>query len=545
MIRRRVLTSALTALATAALLLAAVFTGTVGARPLAAATSGAGQPEVNRAIQSDTSPPLRDLVHYRQSSGVRRDAPLRLLHVPQGTNVQPDPVVQSSAPGPQVGAVAGLNFAGIGDTSNTPANPCNCAPSDTNGAVGATQFVQWVNTAFAVYNKTTGALVMGPIAGNTLWAGFGGGCQTNNDGDIIAQYDKAANRWVLTQFSVSTTPFLQCVAVSTTSDAAGTYNRYAFQEPNFNDYPKLGVWPDGYYMSFNMFNGNTFVGARACALDSAAMRAGAAATQVCFQLSSSFGSLLPSDLDGTTAPPAGAPDLYLNFGTNSLNLWKFHVDFATPANSTFTGPTNIPVAAFTAACSGGGSCIPQPGTTNKLDSLADRLMYRLAYRNRAGVESLVVNHSVRVSGNKRTSVTGVRWYELRVSRSPDPTGTLSVFQQGTYSPDSSSRWMGSIALDKVGDIALGYSVSSSSVFPSIRYSGRVPSDPAGTLEAENSILVGGGSQTGNLNRWGDYSSMSVDPVDDCTFWFTTEYLKTSGSFNWSTQIASFKFPGCA
>jgi hypothetical protein len=482
------------------------------------------------------------MVHYRQSSGVRRDMPLRLLPVAQGANAQADPVVQSSAPGPQVGTTAGLNFAGIGDTSNTPANPCGCAPPDTNGAVGATQFVQFVNTAFAVYNKSTGALVAGPTAGNTLWSGFGGGCQANNDGDIIAQYDKAAGRWVLTQFSVtnpSTYGYLQCVAVSTTSDATGTYNRYAFQEPNFNDYPKLGVWPDGYYMSFNIFNGNTFTGARACALDSAAMRAGTAATQVCFQLGSSFGSLLPSDLDGTTAPPTGSPDFYMNFGTNSLNLWKFHVDFATPANSTFTGPTNIPVAAFTAACAGGGTCIPQPSTKNKLDSLADRLMYRLAYRNFGTHESLVVTHSVTVSGGKRSSTTGVRWYELR-----SPNGTPTVFQQGTYAPDSDSRWMGSIAMDKLGDMALGYSVSSGSTFPSIRYTGRLATDPLGTMEAETSIKAGAGSQTGSLHRWGDYSSMSVDPVDDCTFWYTTEYLQTTGSFNWSTQIASFKFTGC-
>ncbi len=545
--QRRFLASGVAVAATTVLILTTLFiTGAVGATPSGGAhvTSSGPRPDVQQAVHHDVSPPLRDLARSSQSSGVRRDMPLRLLPVPQGANVLPDPVVQSSAPGPKVGTSAGLNFAGVGDTSNTPANPCNCAPPDTNGAVGATQFVQWVNTAFAVYNKSTGALVMGPTAGNALWAGFGGGCQTNNDGDIIAQYDKAANRWVLTQFSVSTTPFLQCVAVSTTSDATGTYNRYSFQEPNFNDYPKLGVWPDGYYMSFNMFSGNTFVGARACALDSAAMRAGTAATQVCFQLSSSFGSLLPSDLDGATAPPASSPDFYLNFGTNSLNLWKFHVDFTTPSNSTFTGPASIPVAAFTAACSGGGACIPQPNTRNQLDSLADRLMYRLAYRNRAGTESLVVNHSVTVSGSKHSSVTGLRWYELRVSRSPDPTGTLSVFQQSTYSPDANSRWMGSIAMDKVGDMALGYSVSSSSVFPSIRYTGRVPTDALGTMEAENSILAGSGSQTGSLHRWGDYSSMSVDPVDDCTFWYTTEYLQVTGSFNWSTQIASFKFPGC-
>jgi hypothetical protein len=219
--------------------------------------------------------------------------------VTQGTNVLPDPVVQSSAPIPNVMTTTGPNFDGVGDTSNTPSNPCNCAPSDTNGAVGATQFVQWVNTAFAVYSKSS-TLVSGPTAGNTLWSGFGGGCQTNNDGDIIAQYDKIANRWVLSQFSVSTTPFHECVAVSTTSDATGTYARYAFQEPNFNDHPKLGIWPDGYYFSFNMFNGNTFVGARACAFDRNSMLAGGAAIQICFQQSSSVASLLPSDLDGAS-----------------------------------------------------------------------------------------------------------------------------------------------------------------------------------------------------------------------------------------------------
>jgi hypothetical protein len=524
-------------LAIALLCVASLF---LGLGRVQAATPQKNSPpvEVQQAGHHDVSRPLSEMVHYNQSSGVRRDQPLRLLPVAQGANAQTDPVVQSSASGPKVGTTAGLSFDGIGDTSNTPANPCNCAPPDTNGAVGATQFVQFVNTAFAVYNKS-GGLVAGPTAGNTLWAGFGGGCQTNNDGDIIAQYDKAANRWVMTQFSVSTTPFLQCVAVSTTSDATGTYNRYSFQQPNFNDYPKLGIWPDGYYFSFNMFNGNTFVGARACAMDRTQMLAGGAATQVCFQQGSSVGSLLPSDLDGATAPPAGEPDFYMNFGTNSLNLWKFHVDFATPANSTFTGPTTIAVAAFTAACSGGGTCIPQSGTSNKLDSLADRLMYRLAYRNRSGTESLVVSHAVKVSGGKRASVTGVRWYEIR-----SPNGTPTVFQQSTYSPDSTSRWMSSIAMDKNGDMALGYSASSSSLFPSIRYTCRLSTDPLNTIQAENTIKAGGGSQTGSLHRWGDYSSMSIDPVDDCTFWYTTEYLASSGSFNWSTQIASFKFPSC-
>jgi hypothetical protein len=498
----------------------------------------AGAVEVSAAVHHDVSPPLRSMPTQAPRLGLR-EKPVHPLPLGPAGQLQPDPELQTTV-GPAVGTTAGLSFPGVGngDYGFAP----NAAPPDTNGAVGAAQYVQWVNESFAVFDKTTGALVAGPTAGNTLWSGFGGGCETNNDGDPIVQYDKAAGRWVLTQFSVSTTPFLQCVAVSTTSDATGAYNRYAFSygTTQFPDYPKLGVWPDAYYISFNIFNnGTTFAGAKVCAYDSAAMRAGTAATQVCFQLSSSFGGLLPSDLDGSTPPPAGAPNAFVNFGTNSLNLWRFHVDFATPANSTLTGPINLPVAPFSPAC-GGGTCIPQPNTRQKLDSLADRLMYRFAYRNTAAGELAVVNHSVKVSGTKRSQVDGIRWYQLGSLTS----GTPAVVQQGTFSPDSNSRWMGSIAMDKVGDIAVGYSVSSSGTFPSIRFTGRVSTDPLGTLEAENSIHAGAGSQLPNLSRWGDYSAISIDPVDDCTFFYTNEYLKASGTFNWSTWIASFKFPGC-
>ncbi len=494
------------------------------------AQGNSSQPEVSPAVHHDVSPPLRDMSRP-PLAGPRHEKPLLRFHPEGPVSNQPDPVLQTSA-GPLVATTNGLNIPGVGegDYGFVP----NAAPPDTNGATGATQFVQWVNESFAVFNKTTGALVQGPVAGNSLWVGFGGGCETNNDGDPIIQYDKAANRWVFTQFSVSTTPFLQCVAVSTTSDATGTYARYSFSQPNFPDYPKLGVWPDAYYVSFNMFSGNRFVGGRACAFDRNAMLAGSAATQICFQLSSFFGGLLPSDLDGSAAPPAGSPNFFLAFGSNSLDMWKFHADFATPSNATFTGPTNIPVAAFSAACVGGGSCIPQLGTSQQLDSLADRLMYRLAYRNFGDHESLVVNHSVTAGAS-----VGVRWYEVR-----SPNGTPTVFQQGTYAPDSSYRWMGSIAMDKVGNMAVGYSVSSGSMHPAIRFTGRTPSDPLGTMQAENSILDGNGSQTSGLNRWGDYSSMSVDPSDDCTFWYTNEYLKADGAFNWSTRIGSFKFPSC-
>jgi hypothetical protein len=531
---------------TAALLIATFVGSTVSVQAAPASKADSvGPVEVSAAVHSDVSGPLSSLVGVAPAASTdkqKHEKPLRVLPNMGNALSKTDGALQTS-PGPLVGTNAGLNFAGVGQKDYGFAD--QYAPPDTNGAVGATQYVQWVNTYFAVFDKTTGAIVSGlPKAGNSIWAGFGGGCQTNNDGDPIVQYDKLANRWILTQFSVSTTPFLQCVAVSQTSDATGAYNRYAFSYGNtqFNDYPKLGVWPDGYYLSYNIFNnGQTFAGSKVCALDRNAMLAGDPATQQCFQLSTSYGGLLPSDLDGTTAPPAGSPNYFMNFGSNSLRLWKFHVDFADSASTTFIGPTNIPVAAFSPAC-GGGTCISQPQTGQRLDSLGDRLMYRLAYRNfpgSPGHESLVVDHSVTVGKSRLSTNVGVRWYEIR-----DPNGAPKVFQQGTFAPDSTSRWMGSIAMDKQGNIALGYSASSGSVYPSIRYTGRLVTDAAGTMQAEKVIMAGGGSQLPKLSRWGDYSAMTVDPVDDCTFWYTNEYLKASGTWNWSTRITSFKFPGC-
>ena len=493
-----------------------------------------GPTTIRHDVHHDVSLPLSEMIKHAPPASLarRRVEPMRRIPLPPGLEAaQQDPVIQVGTVPPPTPPVT-LGFEGLGNGQY--GFSVTGAPPDTEGTVGATQYVQWVNTSFAVFNKSTGALIAGPTAGNTLWSGFGGGCQTNNDGDPIVLYDKLAQRWVFSQFSVSTTPYLQCIAVSTTSDATGTYNRYSFQYSNFDDYPKMSVWPDAYYETFNMFaGGTTFVGADACAYNRSAMLAGTAATQVCFQQGTSVGGLLPSDLDGSTAPPAGSPNYMLYFGTNNLNLFKFHVDFTTPSNSTFTGPTVINVAAFSPLC-GGGTCVPQPSTTQQLDSLADRLMYRLAYRNFGSHESLVVNHSV-VAG----SGGGIRWYEIQ-----NPSGTPVVAQQSTFAPDSNYRWMGSVAMDQAGDLAVGYSVSSSSLSPSVRFAGRVPTDPASTLESEVNIVSGSGSQTGSLSRWGDYSAMQIDPVDDCTFWFTEEYMKTTGSFNWNTRIANFKFPGC-
>jgi hypothetical protein len=494
-----------------------------------------GSPEVTQALHEDESAPLRDLTAVSAESETEQDADHPLM---QSENV-PDGALQTTSL-PTLALTNVTKFAGVGagDYGFSP----RATPPDTSGAVGATQYVQWVNTSFAVFDKNTSKPVLGPEPGNTLWSGFGGDCEAHNDGDPIVQYDKAANRWVLTQFSLfghtQGSAFLQCVAVSKTSDATGAYYRYAFAQPNFNDYPKMGIWPDGYYISYNMFDSNTFafLGARACAMDRGQMLNGQPATQVCFQQKSSIASLLPSDVDGSLAPANGEPNFFLNLGTNALRMWKFHVDFKTPGKSTFTGPTSIAVARFSLACGGiGWACIPQKGTTNQLDSLGDRLMYRVAYRRFPdGHEALLVNHSVTAGQS-----VGIRWYEIR-----DPNGKLQLFQQGTFAPDSSFRWIGSMAMDKMGDLAVGYSLSSQSLFPSIGVTGRSPSDPPGALEGEAALLAGGGAQTG-LHRWGDYSAMTIDPLDDCTFWFTTEYLKASGPFqNWSTEIVAFQFPGC-
>src|SRR5512140_3680987 len=418
--------------------------GMVATAWIAMTATGAGAQSALRgaeqtpAVFSAHLPSLRGAM--AQTEGVGAEHRARELRIPlvDSPGLASDPVVQSN-PGPGAATTAGLGFDGIGVGLGN--YSVQYAPPDTTGAVGATQYVQWVNVSFAVFDKSSGKLVYGPVAGNTLFQPLGGACAANNDGDPIVQYDKLANRWVLSQFSVTnggSAGYWQCVAVSQTSDATGGWNLYAFNAPQFNDYPKMGVWSDGYYETYNMFTG-TFQGARVCAFDRAAMLAGTAATQQCFQLSSSYASLLPADVDGTTPPPSGTPNYLVNRLSKAaaLGFWKFHVDWANAGNSTLTA-TTIPVAAYNAAC-GGGACVPQPNTKQKLDSLADRLMFRLAYRNFGnGDERMVVNHAVMVNGTRKpnTGNTAIRWYEIRnMSSAP------GIYQQSSYSPDTTFRWM--------------------------------------------------------------------------------------------------------
>jgi hypothetical protein len=481
------------------------------------------------------------------------------IHRPRTVGLARDSVLQESADTADIAAVStlstnsGLNILGMG--SGFSGYSEQAIVPDTNGAVGPTQFVQYVNESFVVFNKSDGSVAYGPADGNTLFQALGGQCAANDNLDPIAQFDKLANRWVI-MMPMWVAPFQLCVAVSTTSDAAnGGWYLYAFPTPGiFPDYPKLAVWPDGYYVTYDRGLSSGYGGSAACALDRNSMLVGAAATMQCFTPGTSYGAMLPADLDGTTPPPAGSPEYFLSYDYNdvSLDLWQFQVNWTTPSDSTFTGPTNIPVAAFTEPCGETvteityttGACIPQEGTTQGLDSYGDRVMYRLAYRNfgNGNYASLVANHTVSTGGSS-TSNTGIRWYELRNSGSG-----FGLYQQGTYAPDSSYRWMGSIAMDKLGDIALGYSVSSSTMSPSIRYTGRLVTDLLGEMESEIDVLSAAGitsASQGNTFHWADYSSMAIDPTDDCTFWYTTEYHPTTSGNNWGTRIVSFSFPACA
>ena len=505
--------------------------------------------EITRPVHFDKSAkPLREMFDTGEkpqpARGGRDFEPGRPQPVENNNRPFTDPLADKS-----VGAVSAAPEIAA-STAGVPIDPSNrVAPPDTTGDVGPNHYVQWVNLRYSIYTLTRGAnneitafnLVPGfPKNGNVVWQGFGGRCQTDNDGDPIVQYDQLADRWILTQFAVSSQPFTQCVAVSSSPDPTGTYFRYAFSySRDFNDYPKMGVWPDAYYISYNMFrNGRSFVGGQVCALERAQMLAGGSARQACVRTTSGH-SLEPADLEGTTLPPAGSPNLLMSITTSTVQFWRFAVNWAA-GTGTLTGPITVPgVAAFSRAC-GGGTCIVQPGTTTRLDSLADRMMYRLSYRKFATHESMVINHSV-TSG---TGV-GVRWYELRNAAGQSlATANPVVHQQGTFAPTNDFRWMGSAAMDQTGGIAIGYNISSASIMPSIRYAFRGPADPLGTLGNETNLLDGSGSQTGNLTRWGDYSTISVDPVDGCTMVFTTQFQPANGNFNWSTWIHSFKLSTC-
>jgi len=458
-----------------------------------------------------------------------KPSPLRSRAV----DVPMQPVNPALQQQPLVAATPGIDFDG------TAAN--GYAPSDSNMAVGPNHILEAVNIEFAVYNKT-GSLLAGPISFTTFFAALGGDCASGTFGDPVVLYDRQADRWVASNIGSGAT-ISECVAVSKTNDPTGAYFLYSYSfGSNLNDYPKLSTWAtasnSAYLATYNIFQGgSTFIGADLCGLDRAKMMVGdSSAAQLCQMTPSSEGSYLPSDMDGPTPPVDGTPGLYITWQNNSpglLYLRKLTLNFAT-ATATLSPATSISVANDTFAC---GSCVPQLGTSQTLDTLGDRMMYRFAIRHFPDHDRAVLNHAVAAGSG---SQVGIRWYELY-----DPAGSVTLNQQGIYSPDSTTyRWMASVAEDQNMNIGMGYSASNSSINPAIRFTGRVPSDPLGTMESEASLLVGTGSQTSGLARWGDYTAMQVDPSDDCTFWYVDQYEKVSGTFNWNTNIGSFVFPGC-
>ena len=529
-------------------------------------------PIVRQAERVGVSPPLHAIEPPKKESAfsgaVPREIPLRRF---RGTRARTaadtgealesfDPVVQGFTPAAKTPAPTTV-FEGISNADNIAINSFSVLPPDPVGDVGPSHYVQAVNNLFQVFDKSGAPLLASPIPISALYTGFGGPCETTNDGDGIVLYDHLADRWLISQFAavfVGGPPFHQCIAISQTADPTGAYHLYDFVMPNnkLNDYPKFGVWPDAYYMSDNQFAppAFNFAGAGVFAFERDKMLAGLPASFIYFDLAMrdpSIGGLLPADLDGP-APPPGTPNYFAYFtatefgdAQDGLRIFEFHVDFATPASSTFTERSDSPLAtaAFSPLfCLNGGvpsfECIPQRGTNVKLDSLADRLMFRLQYRNFGTHESLVTNHTVNAGNGK----AGIRYYELRAT---PPGGDFVVNEQATYAPGTLHRWMGSAAMDSAGNLAVGYSISGGLLFPSIRYASRLASDPAGGLfQGEATLQDGGGSQTSPTSRWGDYSALSVDPVQECTFWYTQEYYATTSDRGWKTKIGSFSLPGC-
>jgi hypothetical protein len=440
-----------------------------------------------------------------------------------------------------------------------------------------------VNLAFAVYDKQ-GNLLLGPTAIGDLWADFAVEDCTDPSGDPIVIYDQLADRWILSQFTTRAPAYYDCVAISMTGDPTGAYYRYAFiTQPDpelpggtfFPDYPKYGVWTDSYIMTTRDFGDVSGYGISVYALEKNKMIVGnPKARAVQFFLDSNLvplamigDGLLPPDIDGTrrplagtAAPIVGTQDDDSPYGAtfDALNIFELKVLWNSKPTASFELKAQLPVAAFDSifpCAPTSRDCLPQPGITNPaqyLDILSyrQRPMHRLAYRNFGTYEALVTNQSVEAA----PGVAGVRWYEIRrTAANPKPGSSLTytVYQQGTFAPgDGVHRWMGSAAMDWQGNIALGYSVVNAvDVYPGIRYTGRLAGDPLGLMSlGEGTVVDGTGVQLTTNSRWGDYTSVNVDPTDDCTFWYVNEYYTAAGQASslagWQTRIASFKLPGC-
>ena len=528
--------------------------------PTPAQDNSSPKSTIRHAVSFGVSLPLRELVKLPQSPGYgfHEDESYRRGPADHfGRAVDP---VEQRAAGAAANYSLGLNVLGIGN--GFPNFSVPVAPPDTNIAVGDTQIVEWVNLSYAVFDKATGSPLTMALRGNTLWSG-NPDCGTNNDGDPIVQWDAVAHRWLMNQNTYYLNPNFACVAVSTSADAMGSYYLYEFSLGNeFAHYSHWGVWPAGYFVAMLVPDSNWH--SEVCAYNRSKILVGdRSAEQICVQLPNDGdnSNLLPADMDSPTPPPAGEDEFFIG-GVNAvdnshLSLYSMHInnqnDWSQGATLTGTGNSQlIAVAPYTSACPYPDACVPQLGTNDMLDDQGGLVMYRFAYWDdppaahvgphtppAGSAQHWFVNQTVVAAGGN----DAVRWYEFTAPIRKVPVTALAVFQQGTFAPDSKWRWMASMARDKVGDMLVGYSVSSASMYPGVAIAGRRSNDPPGTLENEVTVVNGTGSQLGSTNRWGDYSSMRIDQ-DGCTFWYTQEYYLVTMDTDWSTRIASAKFANC-
>jgi len=519
------------------------------------------QPTIVHAARHDISAPMRDILRMMppQAPLGTENEPFLIPNILLKPSSAPSSLVpdysrmQTHPTGIPAPAID-LSF----ETISSATSGCGCLPPDTNGDVSDAHYIQWVNSAWQAFDKVTGVAdpnTTSPRPGNSFFVGFGGQCETTNAGDPLAVWDARAQRWVMSQF-VTNSPFAQCVAVSTTSDPFGTYARYEFNFPNFGDYPKMGVWTDGagqdaYLLTTHEFSASSaFLGAALIAFERDKMLTGdPTAAMVRFGGFNAYG-VEPINLTGPLDAPTNACPSYTHFdgSTSEYLFWDLCLNWTTPASSTISAtPSRIQGVPFVSFFDE----VPQQGSTAGLDPFGTHIMYRAnarAFPADAPTRiSLVVNHVVK--GNVQQG--GINWVHFDLDdhgANPSTPTPLDrhIVDEGVYAPDANTRWMGGIAIDGSGDIGVGYSKSSATIHPQIEINGRTLDDAAGTLRDETNCtdLIGNGSQTSTSNRWGDYSAMSVDPVDQCTFYFTSEYYPTTAGASWHTRVCSFKFDGC-
>lgn len=546
------------------------FFRTAGAPPVKAAASvGGPQPQFVRAAASGVSEKVSSFAAKPAFPGKKFADPARETVVFTSNN-QAQTTSPEGAAHDADAAIAGggilpmptpaLSIDGLNNTQNGEAFGLFFLPSDSIGDVGQNHYVQATNALVRIFDKS-GAAVTPPFKMSSIFAPLGTLCSTRNDGEPVVLYDTLADRWLLSQYCQAFPPFRQMVAISQTGDPTGAWFLYEFVMPNnrLNDFSKFGVWPDGYYMSDDEFVGDEFRGTGVFAFDRQKMLSGdPTAGYIYFNIPSAgivrLGNLLPADLDGYRPPNAGEPNIFAGYAAteygaaqDALRLFNFHADFQNPANSTFTERPGSPlaVAAFDPTSPNGRADIAVPSPGEPLDSGSDRLMFRVAYRNFGLHESLVINQTVRLTPPEQQYRAGVRLYELRKTfDSPD----YAVHEQATLSDPVSSLWMAGAAQDNQGNLAVEFSSANVAKAPSIEYAGKLASEPAGTFRSTGTLVPGTGVQAAFGFRWGDYTGMTVDPVDDCTFWITNQYFtaesQAESPFSWLTRIGKFAFNEC-